>query len=1524
MVDLRLLTPVEGVHGGEEAALAIGFAMADDGSCGVPDDAWPVSVTYSATLGWHSEDGYVPELTSPSEPFWDCASLLAQSAGEIWSTGGPGLLHVAVELRPSSYTASANATTDLTIGPAFEATIEAGGGSVEVHEWFYYRFQPVRTTDDGRCGIGRDQFPVEFTTIAHARFNVTQPSYEQTRTAWSCDDLSPSQHPLTLPWGGDYLIESQVAPFATASASLTVVGPAAPPVQTIYTLTPEETNVGSIPVGETVRIDFHLQDLDAAERQIKDHALDPTCGIPADHQPATSGMIARTSSGTTEAGYYTTPITDWIQVTSGERWPDACSWTFEFRPSRAGSFVLQAAIFSPSGYPLSVGESVHVDAYHEPPLPLIATLVDPAETNHIYEPIKFALRADAEGLDENCGQQPEGLPVPAASIRYAATSGDTSVRRADAYAGSSLTFEPATCTWFADLHVEQTGEYEATNFTLLDAGRIVAAGEASIVFDVLAREPLTMEFEVLASHSELYGGERADLSLSFPIDAEGECGVPEDAWPVRVEYVASGTEQDEYGGTSVSATTTSPATSFPDCETLLRDGGGSVRSRGVEDWWDPSRGVGGLDVQALISPGYYPGGTQVSARTLLELKRGFEATLSSDTAEVGENVTFGLQPVRTAADGRCGLSSDGFPATVRTEVRPNFYAGAASFSATREVVSCDDLTFTTSFSLAWGGSYTLLHTIESGLTDWGSTSEGGFSESATANIVVSGDPAPPVMYIAHVDGTQSTHVPESDVGDTLTFHFYLYDLDTGQERVWDPADPTCGIPEDYTPATLAIDTWSSAYATEGFWNNEQERLDATTIRVTGGAQSEDACRWSLDVLVREPGYYMLKPELVAPGPYILAEWMGYIEIHASGDPLPPDDPARPTIDLEVLVANEEIVGGQSVDLSLRFDIDADGECGIPAEAWPVRLSYWSTDAGDATTERQFSSCASLLNDSAGSIRIKSGPAESEVYAILRVANSDREILAMAPITILPLFEATLSTASPVTGEAVVNGLTALRGGGAGGCGVEAGSFPIDVSTVWYAQFPGGGEARELGRAIESCEDLASYSPTFTSNEPGEYLVANTIFVDDYVETLHRRVTVEGEPIVGDYGGFDWTRFQEYPPAGGQLLRRDEWSLVDGGERVLVELTISPDPDGSCSTDEARLPMSLELSETSWYNYARSGSPDPHANLSVLESSLTTCGESVFLEGITSAEGVHQWQMLLVDAAGGVAFGPYVFLVTQGFDYFAPSMRLPETIVANATSAQGAIVTWEATATNTDTMPVDVTCEPASGSLFPIGSTRVECEAYDGDHRANATIDVHVERGDTPANTTDTTPPETWLGRAIDGDGDVVGNGNGTLSHNLTLAFYGTDDVDAAVTAFECSLDGAAYVACVSNQTYYVEANGTHALLVRATDSSNNTDASPAQFTWLVQTTAEAIEESIAYVESLFISDGAKGSLLKLLEDAQSRIESGTPKDITKACASLGKFLDLVEKDRKKGILTNAEADTLRDDATAAREDLGCA
>jgi hypothetical protein len=81
----------------------------------------------------------------------------------------------------------------------------------------------------------------------------------------------------------------------------------------------------------------------------------------------------------------------------------------------------------------------------------------------------------------------------------------------------------------------------------------------------------------------------------------------------------------------------------------------------------------------------------------------------------------------------------------------------------------------------------------------------------------------------------------------------------------------------------------------------------------------------------------------------------------------------------------------------------------------------------------------------------------------------------------------------------------------------------------------------------------------------------------------------------------------------------------------------------------------------------------------------------------------------------------------GADATPPVVTVPTGVVSNATGPAGAVVSFVTSATDEVDGPVPVTCSPASGSTFPIGTTTVTCTATDSSsNSASASFTIHVK------------------------------------------------------------------------------------------------------------------------------------------------------------------------------------------------------
>src|SRR5947199_240574 len=163
-----------------------------------------------------------------------------------------------------------------------------------------------------------------------------------------------------------------------------------------------------------------------------------------------------------------------------------------------------------------------------------------------------------------------------------------------------------------------------------------------------------------------------------------------------------------------------------------------------------------------------------------------------------------------------------------------------------------------------------------------------------------------------------------------------------------------------------------------------------------------------------------------------------------------------------------------------------------------------------------------------------------------------------------------------------------------------------------------------------------------------------------------------------------------------------------------------------------------------------------------------------------------------------------------------------------------------TATKTVVATLDVGAGPLGIAVTPDGAfvyvTNSNSDSVSVIDTALRTVvaTVPVEAGAGPRGIAianlDTTPPETSIESG-------PAEGSLTNSPQAAFTFSGTDDrTQATALGFNCSLDGAAFVACVNPQTYTGLAGGQHAFMVRAVDAAGNVDPTPATRTWTVDTT----------------------------------------------------------------------------------------
>ncbi len=209
-----------------------------------------------------------------------------------------------------------------------------------------------------------------------------------------------------------------------------------------------------------------------------------------------------------------------------------------------------------------------------------------------------------------------------------------------------------------------------------------------------------------------------------------------------------------------------------------------------------------------------------------------------------------------------------------------------------------------------------------------------------------------------------------------------------------------------------------------------------------------------------------------------------------------------------------------------------------------------------------------------------------------------------------------------------------------------------------------------------------------------------------------------------------------------------------------------------------------------------------------------------------AEGSHTFQVRAIDDLGAEDPTPASF--TWTIDTLAPDT----TITANPPDPSMANVSFSFTGNDgSGTGVTSFECKLDAGAFAACTSPQPYNGLTDGSH----TFQVKAIDG---AGIADATPAAyTWTVDGTAPDTTITAQPNDpSNSASASFSFNGTDG-GSGVASFECKLDTGLFAACTSPQSYNSLTDGSHTFEVRAVDGAGNSDASPASFTWVVDTTA---------------------------------------------------------------------------------------
>ncbi|HEX7192491.1 MAG TPA: HYR domain-containing protein [Thermoanaerobaculia bacterium] len=190
------------------------------------------------------------------------------------------------------------------------------------------------------------------------------------------------------------------------------------------------------------------------------------------------------------------------------------------------------------------------------------------------------------------------------------------------------------------------------------------------------------------------------------------------------------------------------------------------------------------------------------------------------------------------------------------------------------------------------------------------------------------------------------------------------------------------------------------------------------------------------------------------------------------------------------------------------------------------------------------------------------------------------------------------------------------------------------------------------------------------------------------------------------------------------------------------------------------------------------------------------------------------------------------------DTTPPTLNLPADITAEATMPSGAVVTFTATATDLVDGTDTVTCTPASGSTFALGTTSVQCSSTDlHGNTAHGSFNVTV-RDTTPPTITSLTanPSNLWPDNHKMVDVTITGTATDLVDPNPTLHIISVTSNQPAVQnnnpnqSPDIVVTGAMTLQLRAERTGGAER--IYTITVAATDFSGNTSSATVEVTVL--------------------------------------------------------------------------------------------
>jgi len=462
------------------------------------------------------------------------------------------------------------------------------------------------------------------------------------------------------------------------------------------------------------------------------------------------------------------------------------------------------------------------------------------------------------------------------------------------------------------------------------------------------------------------------------------------------------------------------------------------------------------------------------------------------------------------------------------------------------------------------------------------------------------------------------------------------------------------------------------------------------------------------------------------------------------------------------------------------------------------------------------------------------------------------------------------------------------------------SVTISGATMTLALLIGQGDYDAY--ATYDCPDTAAPDTSITSQpaNPSNSGAASFAF------TGTDNVAVTGFECQLDSGSFEaCTSPKAYSalavgPHTFQVRAKDAKGNVDTTPASFGWTVDTTPPDTSISAK----PTDPSNSSAASFTFSGSDNTTPAANLS-FECQLDGGGFAACTSPkpyTRLGDGAHTFQVRASDAASNTDATPASFGWTV--DTTPPGLTVPgSNVIQEATGPSGAVVSFTTSASDAiDSAPV-VTCTPASGGSFTLGTTNVSCTARDAATNTSAakTFDVIVRDTTAPTLTVPGSPITT----------DASGVSGATVSFSVSAT-----DAVTATPSIVCTASGAKTGVVTSGATFAI---GSTTVSCTATDGATNASTAKT-FTVTVRGAGDQLAALLAKARDVVQDAPTRSNLVSIVQNAQASVAKG---DTAGTCDKLASFISQVQAQSDKKI-AKATADGLIVDARRITAVLGCA